>query len=334
MLDPGTAAYLREGRNLLAFSGGVDSTALFHLLERAGIAFDIAHVNYHTRAQSAAEAKNASAMARQYGKRCFIHDAPAIDRNFEATARRIRYDFFDSLIAQYGYDNLITAHQLDDRLEWLIMQLCKGAGLPEMTGMQSIEFREDYVLVRPLLQQSKALLRQWLENAGLPYFEDESNDDERFRRNEIRHRFAAPLLAHNLEGIAASFRYLDADAAALRPEGDLHTFDTVMIMQTPENRLMLMRLVDRWLKRQGHLMRRGEKERLLKENELVIGRRYALSVGKEHTIVAPYVQTAMPKKFKEHCRTLGIGKSVRPFLFTAPERFAQIKSVLENAVSS
>ena len=334
MLDPGALSYLREGRNLLAFSGGVDSTALFHLLERAGIPFDIAHVNYHTRVQSAAEAKNASAMARQYGKRCFIHDAPPIDRNFEAAARRIRYDFFNSVIAQHSYDTLITAHQLDDRLEWLIMQLCKGAGLPEMTGMQPIEFRTGYVLVRPLLQQSKAELRQWLENAGLSYFEDESNHDERFRRNEIRHRFAAPMLARNRDGIAASFRYLDADAAALRPEGDLYTFDNVMIIQTPENRLMLMRLVDRWLKQQGYLMRRGEKERVLKEDELIIGRRYALSVGKEYMIVTPYAQNTMPKKFKEQCRNLGIGKSVRPFLFTAPERFSQIKSILENAVSS
>ena len=159
MLDAATLPLLRAGKNLLAFSAGIDSTALFFLLLREKIPFDIAHVNYHTRAQSSDEADYARTLAERYGKRCFVHDAAPIGSNFEAEARRVRYTFFESLIAEHGYDTLLTAHQLDDRLEWLFMQLCKGAGLPELLGMEATAKRGSYTLVRPLLGAGKPELR-------------------------------------------------------------------------------------------------------------------------------------------------------------------------------
>lgn len=39
----------------------------------------------------------------------------------------------------HGYENLILAHQLNDRLEWLLMQLTKGCGLNSLLGFRSIE---------------------------------------------------------------------------------------------------------------------------------------------------------------------------------------------------
>ena len=66
MLDSNTLPLLREGRNLLAFSSGGDSTALFHLLLDAKIDFDIVHVNYHTRIQSDGEARYAQKLAHKY----------------------------------------------------------------------------------------------------------------------------------------------------------------------------------------------------------------------------------------------------------------------------
>ncbi len=321
MLDPAAAERLRGRKNLLAFSGGADSTALFHLLLDAGIGFDVAHVNYRTRPQSDAEASGAAELAKRHGKRFFLREAEPIEKNFEAQARRVRYAFFDEIAQTFGYETVLTAHQLDDRLEWLLMRLCKGAGLPEMLGMKTLEEREHYTLVRPLLGRTKAELKSWLLDRGHPWFEDESNGDERFGRNRIRRRFAAPLLEEWREGIGASFRFLERDAAALGGIGATEDFGELLYLETTGDRLQLMRAVDRWLKTRGYLMRKGDRERILHENEVVIGRRYALSVGDTFALLAPVEKTTAPKPFRERCRRLGIGPAVRPFLYRNPDLF-------------
>ncbi len=329
MLDPQSLEPLRDTKNLLAFSGGSDSTALFFLLLEHGIGFDLAHVNYHTREQSGIEAERAQALARRYGKRCFLFDAPQIARNFEAQARRIRYDFFESLIETHGYRNLVTAHQLDDRLEWLLMQLCKGAGTAELLGMVPVEDRGRYRLVRPLLFTPKKALKSWLEQQAIAWSEDESNADERHLRNRFRHRFAAPMIEEYAEGIARTFRYLQEDTADFS-KVKIRRFGAVVLFESALSRTALMRAVDRLLKQEGYVMRRGEKERIIKENEIIIGRRYALSIGKKATLLAPLIDITVPKPFRDTCRRAGIGIRVRPYLFTRPDQFGRLLEALQD----
>ncbi|MEJ2500330.1 MAG: tRNA lysidine(34) synthetase TilS [Campylobacterales bacterium] len=324
MLDNSTLPVLRKGKNLLAFSGGVDSTALFFLLLDENIPFDIAHVNYHTRAQSMEEAAYAQSLAQQHGKQCFYLDAPEIEGNFEAEARRVRYDFFESLIDAHGYDTLLTAHQLDDRLEWLLMQLCKGAGLPELLGMEPVSERDDYTLVRPLLGVTKSELRSRLNRDQRTYSIDASNEDPRYLRNRFRHRYAAPLLEAYRQGIGKSFEYLSKDAEAISAQGKVGLEEGFMMIKTPQNRLELMRTVDRWLKRNDYLLRQGEKERIQREDELILGRKFALSITPLCTLLTPLETAVMPKTFRERCRVLGIGPKVRPFLYANPAIFEAV----------
>lgn len=139
----------------MAFSGGIDSTALFFLLLKHNIKFDIAIVDYHIREQSQEEVKYAKELASLHNLTCYTFDAPKIETNFEARAREIRYDFFEEIISTHGYDNLITAHHLGDRFEWMLMQFCKGAGCAEIAGMTKEQNRGFYTLVRPLLHLEK-----------------------------------------------------------------------------------------------------------------------------------------------------------------------------------
>jgi len=71
MIDPKTVPFLQKGKNLLAFSGGVDSSALFFLLLEKKIDFDIAIVNYRTRKQSDTEESYAKELADRHGKKCY-----------------------------------------------------------------------------------------------------------------------------------------------------------------------------------------------------------------------------------------------------------------------
>ncbi len=329
MLDPGTLPLLKEGKNLLAFSGGVDSSALFFLLLEANIPFDIALVNYHTRQQSNIEAEYAVELARRFDKRCFIHDVHLDHSNFEAAARQVRYGFFAKLCEQNGYTNLMTAHQLDDRLEWFLMQLSKGAGLYELSGLQTIEHFSDHTRIRPLLQQSKAALLAYLEQNDLHYFMDDSNDDERYKRNFFRHQFAAPLLQKYTPGIRRTLNFLQEDSLSVSNKvPDVTTINKLFYFQTPDSRRITLLSIDKRLKADGFLMRQGDKNRLKGENELVVGRRYSVSITPTFTLIAPYESAVMTKDFKEACRKLHIGPDIRPYLFNHMDIFKKIREVL------
>ena len=151
MISQNVREKLSSGANLLAFSHGIDSTALFYILEDTGIKFDLAMVDYNVREQSKNEIKSAKELADKFGKKIYTKSVFLDESNFEKLARDARYEFFSEICQNYGYDNLILAHQFDDKFEWFLMQLSKGAGLKELFGMSELEKRKHFWLVRPLL---------------------------------------------------------------------------------------------------------------------------------------------------------------------------------------
>ena len=88
-------------------------------------------------------------------KKCFISNYPNTLKFNEKDARDYRHNFFEEIINKNNYESLITAHQLNDKLEWFLMQFTKGAGLPELIGMSKIRKKNDYLLLKPLLDVSK-----------------------------------------------------------------------------------------------------------------------------------------------------------------------------------
>jgi len=332
MLHSSTLPLLQEGKNLLAFSGGVDSSALFFLLQQNDIPFDIAIVNYQTREQSLKEVAYAHSLAEVFTKKCYVLETTLTEQNFEATARKVRYDFFESLSKEHNYTNLITAHQLDDRLEWLLMQLSKGSGLYELLGMQNIEKREDYTLVRPLLETSKAEIKTYLDENSIRYFEDESNSDEKYKRNFFRHNIAAPLLEKYSSGIKNSFTYLNEDLTELLTQDiKIHSIQKLYYFETPSSRRSAIIIIDRLLKEQGFLMRQGDKETLKTAEEHVVGRQYVVSFHLHYCFITPYLTNEMTKDFKEKCRILKVSPKLRPYLSSVGEAFDVVVSLLNNS---
>lgn len=330
MLLPATLEVLDHRRNLLAFSGGVDSSALFFLLLERNTPFDIAIVNYQTREQSQKEVAYAQKLAQQYGKKCFLLEVSLSETNFEAAARKQRYTFFESLITAHKYDNLITAHQLDDRLEWLLMQLSKGAGLYELLGSQPIETREDYRLVRPLLESSRADILTYLQKNSITYFEDESNLDPRYKRNFFRHNISGPLIEKYAQGIQKSFQYLNEDLqSVMEAKPTFIQIEDLFYFPMTNSRRSAILTVDKLLKAEGFLMRRGDREALKSADEHVVGRRYVVSFHHDYCFVTPYVTAEMSKPFKEQCRLLKIPQKMRPYLFLNNTVFEKVALLLQ-----
>jgi len=265
MLKSSTISQLKESKNLLAFSAGGDSTALLFLLLEHNIAFDIAIVDYGVREQSKEEVTYAKTLSEKYNFNCYEHSAKDISSNFEANAREIRYDFFKQLIEKHHYNNLLTAHHLGDRFEWMLMQFCKGAGCSELAGMKEFEKRNNYNLIRPLLHKDKEELLIFLQKNSIKYFEDSSNIDQSIKRNFFRHNYAKPLLKEYQEGIKKSFEYIDEDREILTPYIEIQEIDEFGYFPSTGNKRADLYAIDRYLKSKLHLTTTGEKTVLKKE---------------------------------------------------------------------
>jgi tRNA(Ile)-lysidine synthase len=314
MLTP-DLSHLKGKKNLLAFSAGVDSSALFFLLLENHIKFDIAIVNYGTREGSDTEEAHARALAKKHKLFCHSIKAPLFHSHFEKQAREFRYEFFESLITIEGYDTLITAHQLNDQLEWLLMRLSKGAGLSELLGLEPVTQKARYTLLRPLLSNSKEELLQYLQDNKYPYFIDESNSDESYERNKFRKQFSDALISEYKDGIKRSMEYLRKDKEAL--ESGFETLYsnkslTIVKLHTPSAKV---KAADLTLKKLGYLLSAAQRQEIEKESSLVIGGEWAIALQEDLLFIAPYLNVDMPKKFKEVCRVLKVPGKIRPYLF-------------------
>ena len=302
-------------KNLLAYSAGVDSSALFFLLIEHNIPFDIALVNYGTRENSDKEEAHAQALADTYNLTCHSIKAPKFTSHFEKNARDFRYTFFETLIKEHSYDTLLTAHQLNDQLEWLLMRLTKGAGTSELIGLEPESQRNGYMLIRPLLEQSKEELLNYLRSNGHPYFVDESNSDEKYERNKFRKQFADPLMAKYKEGIKRSFDYLRNDKVRLENEFETVFSKKELRVVKIHNPSAKVKAADLALKELGYLLSASQRQEIEKEESLVIGGEWAIELYNDLLYITPYLTTAMPKKFKEECRVLKLPSKIRPYIF-------------------
>lgn len=315
-LHEATLESLRHTKNLLAFSGGGDSTALFFLLLAYNIPFDIAHVNYQTREQSNAEESYAKELAQTHSKQLFTFTCKLDESNFEHQARGARYTFFEKVIQEHDYDTLLSAHHLNDQLEWFLMQLTRGAGLVEMLGMQEEEERESYTIVRPLLHVSKKTLLAYLQEHHIHYFNDESNDSLKHLRNQFRHTYATPLIEDYEDGIAKSFAYLEEDRKRLLPHEVIRIKDLFMIPKDNDD-LINIRHIDKIVKQLGVLLSKAQRDEILKTKECVISGKIAICFEEEKIFIAPYQTEDMDKKFKELCRKERIPSKIRPYLYAS-----------------
>jgi tRNA(Ile)-lysidine synthase len=315
VLEENLVRRLEGEKNLLAFSAGVDSTALFFLLLEHHIKFDIALVNYGLREQAKEEELYALSLAKKYDLTAYTTQAPTFEQNFEKSARDFRYAFFDELVEQHAYDNLLTAHQLNDQLEWFLMRLTKGAGVSELIGLEMFSQRKNHTLVRPLLNHSKDELLDYLESHHYHYFVDESNANDKYERNRFRKEFANELMKNYAEGIRHSFGYLRADKDFLEQGVEEIYHEKSFYLLSVASDYLGVRAVDQVLKKLGCLLSASQRARVKEEESIVFGHQWAVERVGRTIFIAPYRTSPLPKKFKEACRRQKIPPKVRAYLF-------------------
>ncbi len=192
---------------LLAVSGGPDSMALLHGAVAAVSAgtrrwsMTVAHLDHGLRRESRDDARFVADAAASlglpfHGHRTDVRQLASQERrSLEDAGRVARYRFFEDVAAPGAL--IATAHTLDDRVETVILNLLRGSGLAGIAGIPERRGR----IVRPLIAERRANLRAALDEVGLPYRVDPTNDDPAHLRNRVRSE-VLPLLEKLRPGAA------------------------------------------------------------------------------------------------------------------------------------
>lgn len=307
---------LKGTKNLLAFSGGVDSTALFFMLLENSVDFDIAIIDYNIRVESKLEVAYAEELSEKYSKKIFKKSISLeSDSNFESRARDERYRFFDEIIKKENYEILILAHQLNDKFEWFLMQFSKGAGAVELFGMNDISKRKNYKVVRPLLNFSKKTLFSYLTANNFKFFEDKSNADQKYKRNFFRHNFSDKFIEKFESGVKTSFEFLAKDIDILKSlSKEMARFEELVVFEVTNNPATILRTIDFELKKRGILLSSQTKQEILKQKQITISDKFCVALQDDLVWICPKSQLTMDKKFKECSRIANIPQNIRPYL--------------------
>ena len=180
----------RGTRFFVAFSGGVDSTALAHALGvlRRGHGLNVTalHINHQLHPAADAWAAQVAAQCAVWSLPCTVTRVQVLPdaAGPEAAARTARYAALAAPL-RTG-DALLTAHQRDDQAETVLYRLLRGTGVDGLAGMRTRRPLGAGELIRPLLGFSRATLAAYVTAQGLAYVDDTSNADARFSRNYLR----------------------------------------------------------------------------------------------------------------------------------------------------
>ncbi len=187
------------GKLCVAFSGGVDSSALLHALADVRIAnpdwrIRAIHIDHQLQSTSGEWAAQCQLDADKLAiditiERVFI--ARGDPQGLEAAARNARYAVFRRLL-QDG-EVLVTAHHANDQAETLLLALMRGSGVQGLAAMPAIKVFARGWHLRPLLGFTRNEIETWARTQGIDAINDPSNALLRHDRNYLRHEVLPPL---------------------------------------------------------------------------------------------------------------------------------------------
>ncbi len=206
--------FLKNGKLLVAVSGGIDSVVLMHLCHRLSLDVSVCHCNFKLRGQESdddeAFVKNlAEELQVPFYKTSFQTEKYALQNkvSIQIAARDLRYHWFYELINHKQYDYVLTGHNTNDNLETFIINLTRGSGLKGFTGIPPINDKS----IRPLLKFSRDEITLFAIKNEIAWREDRSNASIKYIRNKVRHKIL-PILKeinpHLLEGFQKTIENL------------------------------------------------------------------------------------------------------------------------------
>lgn len=191
----------------VAWSGGVDSTALLLALANTGRHVQAWHVDHGWHAASGEQAKALAGLAESWGIPFVHRSIAASERNREAMARQGRYQAFAELADETGVHTLCLGHHRDDQAETVCMRMLQHDGVFGLRAMQPEQVRQGLHLLRPLLHVSRRDLQKALQQQGVTWLEDASNVDASLWRNRLRHGLFPAMVSKGVDPVELYLRW-------------------------------------------------------------------------------------------------------------------------------
>ena len=221
-----TRAAVRDGRLIVAVSGGRDSVVLLDGLTRVApnlnLELVVAHVHHGLRGDEAdADANFVAQIAARAGLRFALRRVdPLAEREgkasrqrptIEEAARSLRRAALETLADEEGAGWIATAHHLGDQAETVMLRILRGTGPDGLAAMAPADRTTRFI--RPLLGTMPGAIESAATQGGLEWREDASNEDRAFSRNRLRHDWLPglaeafnPNLLRNLANLAEAER--------------------------------------------------------------------------------------------------------------------------------
>ncbi len=200
---------LNNGENVVVgLSGGADSCALTHILARLSEKMDLhitaVHINHGIRGE---EAERDERSAEEFCRRLNIEfiayhcDIPseAAKRGIgeEEAGRLVRYEKFYETAEKKNGAKTAVAHNMNDKAETLIMNLCRGAGMKGLAGIKPVSGS----IIRPLIFCTRDEIEKYCDDNNIEYCTDSTNLQNEYTRNKIRN-ILLPWLSENINPAA------------------------------------------------------------------------------------------------------------------------------------
>jgi tRNA(Ile)-lysidine synthase len=189
-----------NSRLLLGISGGVDSVSLAHVLvklfhEQAFADLALIHINHQLRnKESHRDEEFVRTLAAEWNLALEVVRSETYARHeakkesIELAARNERYSAFNEFASRNSYTHVLTAHNADDQVETVLMNIFRGTGLRGLGGIPRKRSLADGVdLIRPWLGVLRAEIEAFARAEQLSFCQDSSNDSRAYFRNRIRH---------------------------------------------------------------------------------------------------------------------------------------------------
>ena len=178
-----------------AVSGGPDSICMLDVLRRIKeenkINFDIivCHINHMIRVEATADEQYVENYCKKYqipffAKRVDVKKiAEANKQGTEEAGRKVRYDFFEEIFQKENATKIAIAHNKNDKIETIIMNVFRGSGI---SGLRGIEPIRDNKFIRPLIETERTEIEKYCEENRLNPRIDKTNFINDVTRNKIR----------------------------------------------------------------------------------------------------------------------------------------------------